>query len=295
MTGLLKIQGRLSEIAPGMQVRRVLPAVSKRAVGPFVFFDHMGPIALGPGVNGDVDGHPHIGLATLTYLFEGSLLHRDSIGSQQVIAPGAVNWMVAGSGVVHSERNPGEEAGNSRRIHGLQLWVALPPEKEEMPPSFQHVGAGDVPIVRLPGAELRVLVGEAFGLVSPVATLTPTLYLDVQLSPDTTWSLPALAPEMALYCPEHSLEVNGQEVEPCAMVVLTEGATTAVSTRSEGARFVVIGGAPLERPVHMWWNYVSTSKDRIAAAAKRWNQGGFAPIPGESTRVEGPKWIDREA
>lgn len=293
MSELLRLHGRLSEVAEGLRVRRVLPDVARRAVGPFVFFDHFGPVTLAPEIDSDVGGHPHIGLATVTYLFEGRQVHRDSLGTVQVIEPGAVNWMTAGRGIVHSERAHDDDRGRARSAHGLQLWVALPPSMEEADPAFQHVPAGDIPEVGLVGGgRARVLVGEAWGRTSPVRTASPTLYLDVTLPPLTTLDLPALAPELALYSPTTELLVEGEPVSAGEMTVLPTGQGAAVQAGMEGARFVVIGGAPLERPVRLWWNFVATDRQRLADAARRWADGGFAPIPGETDRIAAPPWRD---
>lgn len=292
MTELLRLSGRVSELADGLTVRRVLPAAGRRSVGPFVFFDHFGPVTLKPETNSDVGAHPHIGLATVSYLFEGSLLHRDSLGTVQTITPGAINWMTAGRGIVHSERTPDEERGQSRRLHGLQLWFALPPELQACEPSFQHVPAAYLPALELDsGVQVRVLVGEAFGGLSPVRAASPTLYLDVQIAPDSQWVLPALAAEMALYSAQLSFYLDGQTVEAQEMAVLPGGSGAVLHAGAQGARLVVIGGAPLEQPVRMWWNFVATDRERIANAAKRWEDGGFESIPGETGRVTGPKWL----
>ncbi len=202
MSELLRLPGRMNDLAGGLRVRRVLPDANRRAVGPFVFFDHFGPVTLPPEVDSDVGPHPHIGLATVTYLFEGSFMHRDSLGTVQAITPGAINWMTAGRGIVHSERVPDDERAAPRRLHGLQLWVALPPALEATEPAFQHVPAAGLPTLALPGGvRVRVLVGEAFGARSPVRTASPTLYLDLQLPAGATWTLPPLAAEMALLRP----------------------------------------------------------------------------------------------
>lgn len=291
MTEILRLTGRLSDLAGGLKVRRVLPAAARRSVGPFVFFDHFGPVTLPPETDSDVGAHPHIGLATVSYLFEGSLLHRDSLGTVQTITPGAINWMTAGRGIVHSERVTDDERGKARRLHGLQLWVALPPALEETDPSFQHVAAADLPtLAPCDGVHVRVLVGEALGLRSPVRAASPTLYLDVQLSPDRTWVLPPLAAEMALYSPQLPLEVNGQSVAAQEMAVLPVNSGAQLQSGPQGARLVVIGGAPLEQPVRMWWNFVATNRDRLANAAQRWAEDGFAPIAGDTDRVAAPKW-----
>lgn len=293
MTDLLHLTGRVTELADGLTVRRVLPAAARRAVGPFVFFDHFGPVTLAPTADSDVGAHPHIGLATVSYLLEGSLLHRDSLGTVQAITPGAINWMTAGRGIVHSERATDEERGQPRRLHGLQLWVALPPALEETAPAFQHVAAADLPTREQPdGVHIRVLVGEAFGLRSPVRAASPTLYLDVQLPADATWVLPPLAAEMALYSPAHSLVMNGEPLAAQTMAVLPAASDATLQAGPSGARLVVIGGAPLEQPVRMWWNFVSTDRSRLAEAAKRWEANGFAAIPGETDRVAAPPWRD---
>jgi redox-sensitive bicupin YhaK (pirin superfamily) len=283
MAEIVRLTGRVNDLAGGLKVRRVLPAAARRAVGPFVFFDHFGPVTLPPDLDSDVGAHPHIGLATVSYLFEGSLLHRDSLGTVQTITPGAINWMTAGRGIVHSERVTDEERGQARALHGLQLWVALPPTLEETEPSFQHVAAADLPtLTQRDGVQIRVLVGEALGMRSPVQTASPTLYLDLQLPPHGAWTLPPLAAEMALYSPTHSLHLNDEPLAAQEMAVLPPAASANLRAGAQGARLVVIGGAPLEQPVRMRWNFVSTDMARIANAEQRWADGGFAPIPGDA-------------
>ncbi|MDO9199645.1 pirin family protein, partial [Rhodoferax sp.] len=273
MSEILRLGGRVSELADGLKVRRMLPAAARRAVGPFVFFDHFGPVTLQPETDSDIGAHPHIGLATVSYLFEGSLQHRDSLGTVQKITPGSINWMTAGRGIVHSERVTDEERGKPRRLHGLQLWVALPPALELVDPSFQHVPAADLPAqVQRNGVQVRVLVGEAFGARSPVQPASPTLYLDVQLPPETEWELPALAAEMAVYSPEHDFYLNGESMAAQQMAVLPADSVARLRAGALGARLIVIGGAPLEQPVRMWWNFVSTDRARIADAAQRWEE-----------------------
>jgi redox-sensitive bicupin YhaK (pirin superfamily) len=287
----MRLKGKASDLAGGLRVRRLLPDAQRRAVGPFVFFDHIGPVTLAADVDSDVGPHPHIGLATVTYLFEGSFVHRDSLGTVQTIEPGAINWMTAGRGIVHSERTPDAARGQPRRLHGLQLWVALPPALEESEPSFQHVAADQLPSLDLPcGVRVRVLLGEAWGLHSPVRTASPTLYLDLQLPAGQRWTLPALAPELALYSPEQDLQVDGETLAAQQMAVLPGGRPVELQGGPAATRLVVIGGAPLERPVRMWWNYVSSDRARIAAAALRWQSGGFDDIPGDTGRVPSPPW-----
>lgn len=292
MADFLRLSGRVSELADGLTVRRVLPAAGQRSVGPFVFFDHFGPAALQPETDSDIGAHPHIGLATVSYLFDGSLLHRDSLGTVQTITPGAINWMTAGRGIVHSERTTDEERGQPRRLHGLQLWLALPPALQACNPSFQHVPAADLPVlIQGDGVQIRVLVGEAFGALSPVRAASPTLYLDVLIPPNRPWAMPALAAEMALYSPQLGFHLDGQAIAAQEMAVLPAGAGAVLHAGSQGARLVVIGGAPLEQPVRMWWNFVATDRERIANAARRWEDGRFDSIPGETNRVKGPTWV----
>ena len=291
----LRLHGHLTDLAGGLQVRRLLPAAQRRAVGPFVFFDHFGPTTLAPEVDSDVGPHPHIGLATVTYLFEGRQMHRDSLGTVQRIEPGAINWMCAGHGIVHSERSVPEDIGQPRRTHGLQLWVALPPAHEADAPSFQHAAADTLPSVTLEGGlQARVLVGEAFGVASPVRTASPTLYLDLQLPPLARWALPSLAPEMALYVPDEAegqaLLLDGTALPAREMAVLPDGQGAVLEAGPAGARLVLIGGAALPQPVRMWWNFVGSTREVLAEAAQRWAEDRFPTIPGEHGRIEGPAW-----
>ncbi len=266
-------------------VRRLLPQAARRSVGPFVFFDHFGPITAGPADNHDVRPHPHIGLATVTYLFEGAMLHRDSIGVVQRIEPGAINWMTAGRGIVHSERMPDDLRGVVRRSHGLQLWAALPAADEESPPSFAHTPAAQIPALEVGGAHVRVLIGSAFGATSPVAVLSPTLYLDIALQAGDALPLP-LAEERAIYTVEGPAQLDGQALPPNVMVVLQAGDEPLLSVDGP-ARVVLVGGAPLGRR-HMWWNFVSSRKERIGQAADDWAAQRFAAVPGETEFIALP-------
>lgn len=286
-----RLRGRITDLASGLRVRRMLPAMAQRSVGPFVFFDEFGPASLGPEVDSDVGGHPHIGLATVTYLFAGRQVHRDSIGTVQTIEPGAVNWMTAGRGIVHSERSHADDRGRPRTAHGLQLWVALPPALEDCAPAFQHVPAADIPEVAVaPGVAARVLVGHAWAHTSPVRTASETLYLDITLAANASVQLPPAAPEMAVYGIGHDHVLDGQAVPAAEMVVLPPGQGADLRAGAAGARLVVIGGAPLAQPVRMWWNFVSTQTARIARAADDWAHGRFPPIPGETDRIPAPPW-----
>lgn len=295
----LLLTPRIHDLAGGFLVRRVLPAAAQRSVGPFVFFDHFGPVTLAAETDSDVGPHPHIGLATVTYLFEGRMAHRDSLGTVCEIQPGAVNWMTAGRGIVHSERTPADLRGQARAMHGLQLWVALPAEDEQCAPAFQHVAAEEIPQCAVDGAGLsahldmnlgvtvRVLVGEAFGLRSPVRAASPTLYLDLQLPAGARWTLPALAEQQALYAPTDALRLDGAELPPQTMAVLPADTPVQLET-SVPTRCVLIGGAALPKPPAMWWNFVASDRALIEAAAARWEAGGFDAIPGETERLAMP-------
>ena len=216
----LQLTGHGKDLGGGFTVRRLLPAPRRRSVGPFIFFDHFGPVTVQPGANYDVRPHPHIGLATVTYLFEGAMMHRDSLGNRQLIEPGAINWMTSGRGIVHSERRPEHLQDRAHVNHGLQLWTALPRDHEEDEPAFTHTPSAAIPELRLGDAQVRVLVGEAFGATSPVATLSSTLYLDVTLPPGARLELPPLAPELAVFAVRGGLSISGQtwlqEPWPCS-------------------------------------------------------------------------------
>ena len=279
------LRPNLKDLGGGFTVRRLLPAASRQAVGPFLFFDHFGPITAGPGVNHDVRAHPHIGLATVTYLFEGAMQHRDSTGAVQRIEPGAINWMTAGRGIVHSERTPDDLRGSTRRSHGLQLWVALPEADEEMAPSFVHTPAAAITVLEVGGAAVRVLVGSAFGAESPVAVRSPTLYLDITLHPGDALPLP-LATERAVYVVDGAVQLDGAMLALQTMTVLTEGDEPLLSADGP-ARVVLIGGDSLG-PRHLWWNFTSTRKERIRQAAEDWAAGRFDPVPGETELIPLP-------
>ena len=287
MTSSMTLNGHVSDLGGGFVVRRMLPAARRQSVGPFIFFDHFGPLVQQPGTHSDVRPHPHIGLATVTYLFEGAMMHRDSLGTVQRIEPGAINWMTAGRGIVHSERTPEDLRNVARPLHGLQLWVALPRELEETAPSFAHTAAADIPEVTLKGATVRVLAGQAWDATSPVRTAAPTLYLDVRLEAGQSLDLPALADEMALYPIDQPLTLDGEPLAAQSMAIL-EGATRIVNDTATPARFAVIGGAPLDGPRYIWWNFVSSQKERITQAAQDWDARRFAMVPGEDERIDLP-------
>lgn len=282
---------RNTDLGGGFMVRRLLPAHPKQGVGPFVFFDHFGPITTQPEDNHDVRPHPHIGLATVTYLFEGAMLHRDSLESVQRIEPGAINWMTAGRGIVHSERAPPDLRGTSYGIHGLQLWAALPKEHEEAQPSFAHTPASAIPVRSEGGLDVRVLIGRAFGVESPVATFVETLYVDIAARPGASLDLPrgeSATVERAIYSVDQPVSVDGREVPPHMLVVLAPGAEVTV-TAPRGARYVLIGGAPLDGHRTIWWNFVSSSRDRIEQAKQAWRDQALGKIPGEHEFIPLPE------
>jgi redox-sensitive bicupin YhaK (pirin superfamily) len=282
---LQRLSPHQKDLGGGFLVRRLLPAAARQAVGPFLFFDHFGPVEAGPQDNHDVRPHPHVGLATVTYLFEGAMLHRDSTGVVQRIEPGAINWMTAGRGIVHSERTPDDLRHVSRRSHGLQLWAALPAVDEEIDPAFAHTPAALIPALEVGGAAVRVLIGSAFGVTSPVATRSPTLYLDIQLRAGDAFPLP-LAAERAVYGVDGDFELDGQRVQAHQMLVLPEGDETMLSAAND-ARVVLIGGEPLGHR-HIFWNFVSSRKERLAQAAADWEALRFPGVPGETEFIPLP-------
>lgn len=284
----LVLSGHLKDLGGGFTVRRLLPAVQRKSVGPFLFFDHFGPVTVQPTDEYDVRPHPHIGLATVTYLFSGAIMHRDSLGSVQQIEPGAINWMTAGRGIVHSERRPLALASQSYVNHGIQLWSALPLGQEDCPPSFTHTPASAIAQRSVGDATVRVLIGSAFGVTSPVAAMLSTLYLDVQLPPQGVLELPALAQEMAVYPVDAAVRLDRQPLAEHTMAVLPPAASARLQAGATGARLMVIGGAPLDAPRHMWWNFVSSSKDRIVQAAHDWETDQMGQVPGDTERIPLP-------
>ena len=287
MASLELLAPRAHDLGGGFTVRRVLPAAQRQAVGPFLFFDHFGPVTATPADNHDVRPHPHIGLATVTYLFEGAMLHRDSTGVVQRIEPGAINWMTAGRGIVHSERTPDDLRSVTRRSHGLQLWSAVPEANEEDAPRFAHTAAADIPTLELGGATVRVLVGAAFGAASPVQTLSPTVYLDIQLAAGASLKLPDIAKERALYGVDAAFAVDGKPIPANKMLVLPAHSEPNVRAIS-AARLVLIGGAPLGHR-HMIWNFVSSRRERITQAQADWQAQRFDKVPGETEFIPLPQ------
>ncbi len=282
---LTVIEPHQKDLGGGFTVRRLLPAAVQRSVGPFLFFDHFGPVTAGPADNHDVRPHPHIGLATVTYLFEGAMMHRDSTGVVQRIEPGAINWMTAGRGIVHSERTPDDLRGVQRVSHGLQLWAALPASDEEVEPTFAHTPAADIPVIERGGVRLRVLIGSAFGVQSPVAVRSTTLYLDIAMAAGNALPLP-LAEERAIYIVAGDATLDGDALQAHTMVVLRPGEEPVLAATGD-SRVVLIGGAPLG-PRHIWWNFVSSRKARIDQAADDWAAQRFDAVPGETEFIPLP-------
>ena len=263
----------------GFKVRRVLPFAKHRMVGPWIFFDHMGPADFAPGVGINVRPHPHINLATVTYLFSGAILHRDSLGTRSVIVPGDINLMVSGKGIVHSEREEEGAQANARHLDGLQLWLALPEADEEMDPAFFHYGADEIPGLSEDGVSIRVMMGEAFGLTSPVKTYAKTLYAELKLSADKSVEAPLTTEDRAIYVCAGALEIDGQRLEQYEMAILATGAAAKI-TALEEAHFVIIGGEPLTER-HIYWNFVSSRLERIEQAKADWKAQTFPKVPGD--------------
>jgi redox-sensitive bicupin YhaK (pirin superfamily) len=283
---------RARELVEGFKVRRVLPSVKRRMVGPFIFLDQMGPEMLGAGRGLDVAPHPHIGLATVTYLFAGELLHRDSLGTVQPIRPGEVNWMTAGGGIAHSERTPPESRRGDSELFGIQSWVALPLKDEESEPDFSHHEASELPVVEGEGKRVRLIAGALYGARSPVRTLSEMFYADAALAPDAVLDVPAEQVERAVYVVEGSVEVLPERDVYVAgqLLLLRPGAEVLLRCASAAAaRLMLLGGAPLEGKRHIWWNFVSSSPERIEQAKEDWRAGRFAHVPGEAERIPLPQ------
>ena len=284
----MAIVPRTRDLGGGFEVRRVLPSARRRMVGPFIFLDEMGPTIFTAGHGLDVRPHPHIGLATVTYLFGGEILHRDSLGNVQPIRPGEVNWMVAGRGIAHSERTDAALRRRGSSIFGIQSWVALPACEEETQPSFAHHGSDTLPLVEGEGNRVRLIAGSLYGAQSPVRTFSDMFYADATLAPGARLALPAEHEERAVLLVEGAIGHDGQTYEPGQLLVFRPGGNVVIEAPA-GARLMLLGGAPLEGPRHIWWNFVSSSKDRIEAAKKDWKSGRFAPVIGETERIPLPE------
>ena len=273
---------RTRDLGDGFEVRRALPSAQRRMVGPFVFFDQMGPVILGEGRGLDVRPHPHIGLATVTYLFDGEILHRDSLGNVQPIRPGAVNWMTAGRGIVHSERTPPELRAGEASLFGIQTWVALPKGCEEMEPGFAHHGADALPVIEDEGKRVRLIAGSLYGERAPVGVFSEMFYADATLAGAARLDLPAEHEERAAWVAEGRVEVGGDVFDAGQMLVFRPGATVAIKAL-DPSRLILLGGEPMDGARHVWWNFVSSSAARIEQAKADWKAGRFGKVPGDKT------------
>jgi redox-sensitive bicupin YhaK (pirin superfamily) len=292
-SGVMRIEGKPRDLG-GFSVARLLPHHSRRMVGPFIFFDHLGPAEFAPGTGIDVRPHPHIGLATVTYLFEGALRHKDTLGTVLDIGPGAVNWMTAGRGIAHSERTPPELRAAGHRIHGIQSWVALPKADEQCAPAFDHHPADTLPQLTLEGATATLIAGTAWGHTSPVRFGHPTFYVDVIAEAGATVELPGDHAERAIYVAEGQVTTDAGEVVPAGTLLVLPDGGGAASFRADGpSRVMLLGGAPMDGPRLIWWNLVASEQALIDAARADWAAapfaGRWAPIPGEAEYIPLPE------
>jgi hypothetical protein len=272
----------------GFTVRRLLPSAERQMVGPFIFFDEMGPATFAPGAGIDVRPHPHIGLATVTYLFAGEILHRDSLGSIEPIRPGEVNWMTAGRGIVHSERTPPDIRERAAALSGIQSWVALPAAHEEDAPAFAHHGADGLPLIEDRGIRVRLIAGSLFGVTAAVRTLSPLFYADAELKAGTSLPFDAGDQDRAVYPVTGEIAIGGERFPAGRLLVLGRGEPVTLNAVSD-ARVMLLGGAPLDGPRFVWWNFVSSRRERIEQAKADWREGRFPAVPGESEFIPLPE------
>jgi redox-sensitive bicupin YhaK (pirin superfamily) len=272
----------------GFEVRRALPSARRQMVGPFIFFDQMGPAELLVGSGLDVRPHPHIGLATVTYLLQGEILHRDSLGTIQPIRPGDVNWMTAGRGIAHSERTPEAARLSKGRLFGLQAWVALPEGAEETDAAFSHHEKARLPLIDGEGKKTRIIAGSLYGETSPVPTFSSMFYADASLEAGARLPLPVEHEERAVYVVEGEIEIAGDRFAAPHLLIFRPGDAITV-TGVSNARLLLLGGAPMDGPRYIWWNFVSSSKDRIEVAKADWRAGRFGPVPGETEHIPLPE------
>jgi redox-sensitive bicupin YhaK (pirin superfamily) len=277
---MITIKGNPRDLGDGFHVSRILPSSARRTVGPFVFFDYFGPVKFAPRKGIDVRPHPHVGLATVTYLFEGSQMHRDTLGSVQEIHPGDVNWMTAGRGIAHSERTGPETRARGHSIHGIQSWIGLPTKDEEAAPSFQNVASHDLPSLTRDGVTMKIIAGKAFGLASPVRTFSDMFYVDMKLDDRASFEMSDEHEERALFVVCGSAVVDGIAHGDGAMLVLDPKEKATIAAKGI-TRVMLLGGAPLDGPRHLWWNFVSSSRERIERAKSDWKEGRFGKIPGD--------------
>jgi redox-sensitive bicupin YhaK (pirin superfamily) len=286
----LLIQGRAHELGPGFAVRRVLPSARRRMVGPFIFLDHFGPMVVPPGGDGmAVRPHPHIGLATVTYLFDGGIFHRDSLGYAQAIRPGDVNWMTAGSGIAHSERTEPEMKRTGFRMHGVQTWVALPKSHEETAPSFEHVEKGKLPAWTDGSATFRLIVGTYGGHTAPTTHFSPIFYVAVEMPAAAKIAVSPEHVERAAYVADGSVTIGDRLLAVGDLAVFQAGQPVEAIAGPDGAKVMLLGGATMDGPRHIWWNFVSSSKERIEKAKADWRDGRFAKVPGDAEFIPLPE------
>lgn len=274
-------KGHVHDLGDGFTVRRLLPALDTRHVGPFVFFDHIGPMQFAPGKAMDVRPHPHIGLATVTWLFDGAIRHRDSLGSLADIRPGEVNWMTSGCGITHSERTPPDERVRGQKLHGIQVWVALPQADAEVEPDFHHHERDALPRIRQPGVEAILIAGSAYGERSPVKVFAPMFFLEATLAAGAELMLPHEHAERGIYVVEGAVNWGGLEVNAAQMAVQS-GHSAPGLVAKVATRLMLLGGAPLDGERHLWWNFVASSRERIEQAKRDWVEGRFATVPGDA-------------
>jgi redox-sensitive bicupin YhaK (pirin superfamily) len=277
---MIVIKGKPRDLGDGFHVSRLLPAIEQRAVGPFVFFDYFGPVEFPPGRGIDVRPHPHIGLATVTYLFEGSQMHRDTLGSVQEIQPGDVNWMTAGRGIAHSERTEPEVRARGHRLHGIQSWVGLPTKDEEVAPSFQHAASAALPTKSGDGVTLKLITGSAFGLTSPVKVFSGIFYADARIDDGVRFTMPDEHEQRAIFVIGGDAEVNGEVHGDGTMMILAPNEDATIRGTGD-TRVMLLGGAPLDGERHLWWNFVASDHARIERAKADWKAGRFGTIPGD--------------
>lgn len=285
---MIKLWGRKSDLGGGMFVSRILPDRQKRMVGPFCFLDHMGPVVIQPHQETDVRPHPHIGLSTLTYLFQGRALHRDSLGTEALIEPGDVNWMTAGRGISHSERSIPEDKLKARTMEGLQLWVALPEDLEDCDPQFQHYDVTSIPFLETSESKITVVVGDEFGLSSPVKATSPLTLIIIESKQDMKFSFNHERFELGFYVAQGNATCANEGLETNQMLIFENGTIPEIQIKAQ-SKIVILGGEPFTHERHIWWNLVSTSKEKIESAKKKWSEGTFPMVPGETEFIPLPK------
>jgi len=278
---MIPITGKAHDLGDGFFVTRLLPQIARRSIGPFVFFDYFGPVDFAPSKGVDVRPHPHIGLATVTYLFDGAQMHRDTLGSVQEITPGDVNWMTAGRGIAHSERTGPEIRAKGHRLHGIQSWVGLPQADEEAAPAFQHFSREQLPEHEDKGVTLRMIAGTAFGQKSPVKVFSPIFYADARFAPGGALHYGAEHEERAFFVVDGEIQTSETKTHVAGAMLMLGKDEEVTLYADQPARVMLLGGAPLDGPRHIWWNFVSSSQDRIARAKQEWKAGAFGTIPGD--------------